>query len=588
MVADGPDEELQALLSARRQRVDEQGEEYSSGAGGEQRGADAKWSELDPAQFTPKSAYHRAHEALSAISEAAGAGEASGASGAGTPQAKAEAEAEAEAVAAASPRPALSPRPTPRRTPRQRPSQRRAAGAEGPPEPSPRRPPLQSPRDVAPMSARLARSGFDVTPLCSPRLDDQASPVGRHLQSPLDDQAAPVPPASAASSAGPSGSAVEARGAANFYAVFDAGEPDGAGKATPASPSVSVGHADAALPADVMELDMTLPIKLSELDMTLPIKAWTDGAGEGPALDAAPLAEVRRSQAAPAAARSDGDAAVWRAVVKGRLPKVQELAARGQLTSGRMQDHNGHSVFWNAVAFQQPEVALWLLRRFPPGPEPGVDLAEEHARRGDTLLHLCLYLTEFRGPAAEVFSAIFASPEVRRERANEGGQTFLHVAAARLNFWVLRLVLSRAPELVGLFCARDKHGLSPTDALMRRVGEVSGAVPDRPSVRALGPEAGAAQRGGRADALKSAPEHVGALEPERLNSLRRTWTLCAGPSDASEPEDLDALRRRPGRVAIAAADVVVVAAAAAEVDVTTSPGLAADVTNALAEQQLHN
>lgn len=232
---------------------------------------------------------------------------------------------------------------------------------------------------------------------------------------------------------------------------------------------------------------MTLPIKASELDMTLPTQAYAGGASEEPERRGPGGAEMGNPQAAPAG--RDGDTAVWRAVVKGKLPKVEELAARGQLTSGRMQDQNGHSVFWNAVAFQQPEVALWLLRRFPPGPEPGVDLAEEHARRGDTLLHLCLYLTEFRGPAAEVFSTVFASPEVRRERVNENGQTFLHVAAARLNFWVLRLVLSRAPELVGVFCAKDKDGMSPTDTLMRRVGALSGALPDRPSVQALGPEA---------------------------------------------------------------------------------------------------
>ncbi|CAK0870856.1 unnamed protein product [Prorocentrum cordatum] len=56
---------------------------------------------------------------------------------------------------------------------------------------------------------------------------------------------------------------------------------------------------------------------------------------------------------------------------------------------------------------------------------------------------------------------------------------------------------------------------------------------------ASGRAAAAAGRASAAQVLGKAGGPSDASEPERLNALRRTWALCAGPSDASEPEDLD-------------------------------------------------
>jgi len=180
------------------------------------------------------------------------------------------------------------------------------------------------------------------------------------------------------------------------------------------------------------------------------------------------------------------DAVLWQAVVQGDLPMLEGLAAQGVLASGRQRDHNGHSVLWNAVAFQQPQAARFLLRAFPPSDASptAVDLGEVHARRGDSLLHLCLYLSDFSAAAAEVFRSIFRAgehPQAPRELANQHGQTFVHVAAARLNFWVLRFILSNAPESSALFQRKDSMGHTPLDILLRRFCEVTNTLPARPA-----------------------------------------------------------------------------------------------------------
>jgi len=74
------------------------------------------------------------------------------------------------------------------------------------------------------------------------------------------------------------------------------------------------------------------------------------------------------------------DQRLWHAVVEGNIKMLEELANQGVLSSGRVSDHNMHSVFWNAVAFQQLHAALWLLKRFPPDAVGGVDMREVHAR----------------------------------------------------------------------------------------------------------------------------------------------------------------------------------------------------------------
>lgn len=108
-----------------------------------------------------------------------------------------------------------------------------------------------------------------------------------------------------------------------------------------------------------------------------------------------------------------------------------------------------HSIFWDAVAFHQPEVALWLLQRFPPqlASDIGVDLAEIHARRGDSLLHLAASLPHFTPAAAELFWALLhggrASTPAPLLHRNRDGQNFVHAAASHLNFWILHSVPDR-------------------------------------------------------------------------------------------------------------------------------------------------
>uniref|UniRef100_A0A7S4RQ62 BTB domain-containing protein n=1 Tax=Alexandrium monilatum TaxID=311494 RepID=A0A7S4RQ62_9DINO len=213
----------------------------------------------------------------------------------------------------------------------------------------------------------------------------------------------------------------------------------------------------------------TKPARVPGLALgTTPLLAWGDvPTARNPRLDA-------------------GNEGLWTAVVQGDLPTLERLTNQGSLTSGRLMDHNGHSILWNSVAFQQPQVALFLLRTFPPSDSSptGINLAEVHARRGDSLLHLCLYLSDFTAAAAEVFRRVFRAgdqPQAPRELANQHGQTFVHVAAARLNFWVLRFILSNALDTAALFQRRDSMGHTPLDILLRRYVEDEGALPARPN-----------------------------------------------------------------------------------------------------------
>lgn len=179
---------------------------------------------------------------------------------------------------------------------------------------------------------------------------------------------------------------------------------------------------------------------------------------------------------------------IWHAIVDGDLRTLEGLVAGGQLSSGRLLDHNGHSVFWDAIAFQQPDIALWLLRQFPPG-EPlgqGVHLGEIHARRNDSLLHLCLYLNQFTAGAADVFKAIFtgtAASSPPRELANHSGLTFVHIAAARLNFWALRTALSLDSGTAALFHKPDLQGQTPLATMLRCAEEAAGPMTRLPPAR---------------------------------------------------------------------------------------------------------
>lgn len=185
--------------------------------------------------------------------------------------------------------------------------------------------------------------------------------------------------------------------------------------------------------------------------------------------------------------------AIWRATIQGDIAYLESLSTRKVLQSARLKDRNGgHTIFWNAIAFQQTTLALWLLKRFPPGSHGGVDLTEVHPRRNDSLLHLCLYLNSFTEDAATLFRAIFPSDDKAKRSTgdsdkdqcaltNHNGQTFLHIAAVRMNFWVMQHVMSCAASVLHLFHVRDSAGLTPLEILLRRLTEV-GAVPPRPSL----------------------------------------------------------------------------------------------------------
>lgn len=178
---------------------------------------------------------------------------------------------------------------------------------------------------------------------------------------------------------------------------------------------------------------------------------------------------------------SESYADLWRAVVKGDIWSLEALWSQGILRSGDMRDPNGHTVVWNAVAFQHPEAALWLLKKFPPGQPGGADINEVHERRQDTLLHLICHLENFSRLAAELFRTCFRlSPPEIREKTNATGQSFLHIAAVKLNFWVLQFSLAHAPASVpGLLWAEDHLGLTPIGAVQRHLAAVGGANEDK-------------------------------------------------------------------------------------------------------------
>jgi len=189
------------------------------------------------------------------------------------------------------------------------------------------------------------------------------------------------------------------------------------------------------------------------------------------------------------------ESAIWQAVLAGDVRRLEELAVRGALTSGCLQDCNGHSIFWDAVAFHQPEVALWLLQRFPPGLHHGVgvELGELHPRRGDSLLHLTASLPHFTAAAAELFLRLLLggeafAPAPLRHKSREG-RNFVHAAAYHLNFWILHSVLSSVPDGAVLFTERDNVGLSPLSLLLRRAEASAGTPPPpMPTPSTLAPE----------------------------------------------------------------------------------------------------
>ncbi|CAK9010979.1 BTB domain-containing protein [Durusdinium trenchii] len=151
---------------------------------------------------------------------------------------------------------------------------------------------------------------------------------------------------------------------------------------------------------------------------------------------------------------------LWRAIVHGDLASVESIIRLGGLVSGRTQDPSGHSVLWNAIAFERPEVALLLLRYFPPDVLHGVALGELHQRNGNSLLHLVSGFQHFSAQCEGLFAMLFERmPEALRIHRNLRGQSFLHIAAGRRNFWILNYAASRG--LASQFSVSDTGGFSP-------------------------------------------------------------------------------------------------------------------------------
>lgn len=173
----------------------------------------------------------------------------------------------------------------------------------------------------------------------------------------------------------------------------------------------------------------------------------------------------------PAAPASGSDALLG-ALSVGNIRKANDLLRQGVLQTGRAMDRQGHTIFWQIIAREMPELALIMLQQFPPQVPTGIDICELHGSRGDSLLHLLCGSQRFDARSAELFKNLLtAMPQKMRVHLNKSGQTFLHAAAARLNSWVLVQTLSRDPSLVGLCSQCDASGYTPLNLLARHLRE---------------------------------------------------------------------------------------------------------------------
>merc|ERR1740129_961352 len=167
-------------------------------------------------------------------------------------------------------------------------------------------------------------------------------------------------------------------------------------------------------------------------------------------------AGLMHEDAPPARAISHGSPELWHAVHVGDEGTVTALVKRGAC-DGRMVDASGHSVIWHLVAFGHIGLATMMIETFPPGTEAGVDVTEVHQRRGDTLLHLLCQSKEFSSDTAGLFKRVISGvPAAIFTKVNAQGLTFLNIAAAGLNFWVLKYVcLNFASPMKKLICSEQ-------------------------------------------------------------------------------------------------------------------------------------
>jgi len=186
------------------------------------------------------------------------------------------------------------------------------------------------------------------------------------------------------------------------------------------------------------------------------------------------------------------------------------LLRQGVLQTGRAMDRHGHTIFWQIIARELPELALGMLQQFPPQVLPtGIDICELHASRGDSLLHLLCASQRFDARSAELFKNILtAMPPKMRVHPNKNGQTFVHTAAVRLNSWVLVQTLSRDPSLVELYSKRDASGWTPLSLLARHLRERTRMPREPPAVF---PARSGQTEGGQGSKLR--PSQPGAPRP---------------------------------------------------------------------------
>ncbi|CAE7243966.1 ktnD [Symbiodinium pilosum] len=145
-------------------------------------------------------------------------------------------------------------------------------------------------------------------------------------------------------------------------------------------------------------------------------------------------------------ASAAGSPELWHAVHIGNEATVNRLIQQGQC-NGKQKDASGHSVLWHAIAFGHIGIAQLMLDTYPAGGQGGIDALEVHPRKGDTLLHLLCQCRPFTKETAGLFKRVAeAVPASLFTKANANGQSFLALATASPNFWVLKHVALRYPE----------------------------------------------------------------------------------------------------------------------------------------------